>query len=317
MARLFAWAALIAGACAASHHQGGQASGLPFVLSTGSSGHKSGYGGGYAAKAAYGGYGGGYGHAGYGGYGYGYGGNSNIQVGITIITTNAGGGAQNQEWNNPPMKAGVTHQVTVGGEAGLVFAPEQLTAAVGDMVQFNFQSENHTVTQSGFDTPCDRLAGGIDSGFMPNPTDSVTPPPTMMFQVTTTEPVWMYCRQEGHCGQGMVFSINPTADKSHEAFKANAIASAQVAAPPPPPPAASSSVPPPSTPPVIGSSSVAVVVPPAATPPAGGNVAQGSGYLGSGDACSCSCLCSAGAFPAGAGIGAVGGLGGTMLIGPA
>lgn len=178
------------------------------------------------------------------------------------------------------------------------------------MVQFNFHSENHTVTQSGFDTPCDRLAGGIDSGFMPNPTNSITPAPMMMFQVTTTEPVWMYCRQGSHCGGGMVFSINPTAEKSHELFLENALATAQDgdgAAPPPPPPPASSSAPPV----VIGSSSVAVAPPPVATPPVN-NVAQGSGHLGSGDACSCSCLCSAGGFPVGAGIGSIGGLGGML-----
>lgn len=171
------------------------------------------------------------------------------------------------------------------------------------MVQFNFQADNHTVTQSGFDTPCDKMEGGIDSGFMPNPDDSVTPSPMMMFQVTTEEPVWMYCRQETHCGQGMVFSINPTEEKSHQLFMENALATAEDVAPPPPPPAPSSSAPP-----VIIGSSSAVAEPPAATP----DVAQGSGFMGTGDACSCSCLCSAGGFPAGAGIGAVGGLGGML-----
>lgn len=114
MARLLAWAALMAGACATSHHQGGQASALPFVLSTDTSGHKAGYGGGY-------GYSGGYskGYGGYGGHGYGYSGgygavDTNVQVGITIITTNVGGGAQNQEWNNPPVQKGMTHQVSLG-----------------------------------------------------------------------------------------------------------------------------------------------------------------------------------------------------------
>ena len=29
------------------------------------------------------------------------------------------------------------------------------------------------------------------------------------FQVTDTNPVWVYCRQTGHCQQGMVFAINP------------------------------------------------------------------------------------------------------------
>ncbi len=29
------------------------------------------------------------------------------------------------------------------------------------------------------------------------------------FQVTDTNPVWVYCRQTGHCQKGMVFAINP------------------------------------------------------------------------------------------------------------
>lgn len=29
------------------------------------------------------------------------------------------------------------------------------------------------------------------------------------FQVTDTNPVWVYCRQTGHCQMGMVFAINP------------------------------------------------------------------------------------------------------------
>lgn len=98
MARILAWTALMAGAYATSHEQGGQSSGLPVVLSTESSQGGHGYGGGY------------------GGSGYGYGGSgsgANIQVGITIITTNDGGGAQNQEWNNPEMDAGMTHEVSL------------------------------------------------------------------------------------------------------------------------------------------------------------------------------------------------------------
>ncbi|GLB43081.1 hypothetical protein LshimejAT787_1205300 [Lyophyllum shimeji] len=42
-----------------------------------------------------------------------------------------------------------------------------------------------------------------------------------------TNPVWMFCQQTGHCGQGMVFAINAPADpdpKSFNAFQARAIA---------------------------------------------------------------------------------------------
>jgi plastocyanin len=39
--------------------------------------------------------------------------------------------------------------------------------------------------------------------------------------VTTTDPVWAFCRQSTHCQQGMVFAINP--GKKFQAFKANAM----------------------------------------------------------------------------------------------
>ena len=48
----------------------------------------------------------------------------------------------------------------VGGSAGLVYTPESVNAAVGDMINFTFMSKNHTVTQSAFDKPCVRMPKG-------------------------------------------------------------------------------------------------------------------------------------------------------------
>ncbi|KAL1965108.1 hypothetical protein VTN77DRAFT_6021 [Rasamsonia byssochlamydoides] len=230
---------------------------------------------------------------------------------VIIIATNEGGSAQNKYWNEPVMATGMVHQVTVGGPAGLVYTPDTITANVGDMVQFNFMSANHTATQSSFDTPCKKLEGGVDSGFMPNPNNSLNPPPMMLFQVNTTQPIWMYCRQTGHCGKGMVFSINPTATKTQAAFKAAAIAQNGTAS------SSSSSS-------AAGSASSAAAAAPAASSAAmssssygsssGASVVQGSGTTSDGGVCSCSCLCGAAAFPAGAGIGAVGGWGGEISM---
>jgi plastocyanin len=80
-------------------------------------------------------------------------------------------------------------QVAVGGSAGLVFVPDTVNAAVGDSVVFVFHSQNHTVTQSTFDTPCVKMAAGMDSGFMPNPNDTIVPPPMMAMQVTVATPL--------------------------------------------------------------------------------------------------------------------------------
>lgn len=123
------------------------------------------------------------------------------------------------------------HRVVVGGASGLVFTPNQVTAAVGDTVTFEFQSKNHTVTQSAFATPCTLLTNttsnqvGFDSGFVPVAANA-TEFPAWTLQVTASTPLWAFCRQTGHCEQGMVMSINAptTGAKTFSAFQASAIA---------------------------------------------------------------------------------------------
>jgi len=106
------------------------------------------------------------------------------------------------------------HQVVVGGPGKLYYTPSNITAQVGDTVQFQFQQKNHTVTQSTFATPCRALTltstsgqVGFDSGFMPV-ADGATEFPTFNITVQDTAPIWAYCRQGNHCGSGMVFSVN-------------------------------------------------------------------------------------------------------------
>ena len=85
---------------------------------------------------------------------------------------------------------GASHTVTVGGPAGLVYTPDQLNnVPIGDFVVFEFYSMNHTVTQSSFDTPCDALADGMDTGFMPNPNNSVSHAPQFDMQVMVDKPL--------------------------------------------------------------------------------------------------------------------------------
>ncbi len=122
--------------------------------------------------------------------------------GIKVIAKGQGGEGLMEHLGEPAMPPGKTHQVrsrysaglchrclsnefqvTVGGSAGLAFIPDSLVAEPGDMVQFHFLSKNHTVTQSGFAKPCVKLADGADSGFMPNPDETLNPPPTYKFQV--------------------------------------------------------------------------------------------------------------------------------------
>jgi plastocyanin len=209
------------------------------------------------------------------------------------------------DWTSSALRAATengtssttTHQITVGGTNGLVYTPNNITASIGDIIQFNFESENHTATQSSFASPCEKLAGGVDSGFMPNPNNTLSPAPTMTYQVTTTSPVWMFCAQTGHCGMGMVFAINPTAEESFDAFRVAAMAQNGTGASTATASASGTS-----------SSSSAVAVASQGTSAA---VVLGTGVLSNSKAaCSCACLCGSADFPAGAGVGAVGGVGG-------
>jgi len=100
--------------------------------------------------------------------------------------------------------------VTVGGTGILQFTPNSVTASPGDVVTFTFKQKNHTATQSTLTSPCVQAPGGFDSGFVPVAADNVNGPfPTAQFTVQDTDPVWVFCRQTGHCEQGMVFAINP------------------------------------------------------------------------------------------------------------
>ncbi|KAI0279815.1 hypothetical protein BGY98DRAFT_966803 [Russula aff. rugulosa BPL654] len=101
-------------------------------------------------------------------------------------------------------------QVTVGGPGGVTqFSPTSVNANPGDIVSFVFQQKNHTATQSTFANPCSPAPGGFDSGFVPVSANDTGPFQEAQFEVTDTNPVWVYCRQTGHCQLGMVFAINP------------------------------------------------------------------------------------------------------------
>ncbi|KAJ7168249.1 Cupredoxin [Mycena crocata] len=115
---------------------------------------------------------------------------------------------------SPSSAVSSDHLVIVGGPSGLVYSPSNITAQPGDTVTFQFHEKNHTVTASSFQDPCRALSLtsttaelGFDSGFMPV-SPNATQFPTFTLQINDTKPIWAYCRQQGHCGQGMVFSVN-------------------------------------------------------------------------------------------------------------
>ncbi|KAG5646507.1 hypothetical protein DXG03_003274 [Asterophora parasitica] len=127
-----------------------------------------------------------------------------------------------------------TFTVLVGENGGLTYTPESVVAQVGDTVAFRFLSKNHTVTQSTFAKPCEPLTTptiGIDSGFQAVPAGATEFPEWSFTVEDDKTPFWFFCNQAPHCARGMVFAVNPTAEKTFDAFKATAIGGTAPAAP--------------------------------------------------------------------------------------
>ncbi|KAH7358730.1 Cupredoxin [Plectosphaerella cucumerina] len=100
--------------------------------------------------------------------------------------------------------AQTVHRVDVG-EGGLTFEPAELTAAVGDSVEFHFLGGFHSVARSSFDSPCTPVNGSdnIFSGPITGPSDEVFTVP-----IESEDPIWYYCATGQHCQNGMVGVIN-------------------------------------------------------------------------------------------------------------
>ncbi|KAI4623028.1 uncharacterized protein J4E87_006121 [Alternaria ethzedia] len=97
--------------------------------------------------------------------------------------------------------------VIVGGPQD-TFIPNTITAAVGDIVQFQFSNGNHTVTQSTADTACTPMEGGIHSGHIPFE-DGQTDVGTFNMPITSADPMFLYCATGPHCQEGQVMMVNP------------------------------------------------------------------------------------------------------------
>ena len=101
--------------------------------------------------------------------------------------------------------------VVVGGPQD-TFVPNSVTAAVGDIIQFQFSNGNHTVTQSAKDTPCQPLQASdpaaIHSGHVPFE-DGQTTVGTFNMPITNTETMFLYCATGPHCQEGQVMIVNP------------------------------------------------------------------------------------------------------------
>jgi plastocyanin len=111
------------------------------------------------------------------------------------------------------------------GDGGLTFNPSSAQAKNGDVVAFEFRAKNHSVTQSTFANPCAIMTtpnAGIDSGFQAVAAGATSFPQWSFTVQNETAPLWFFCAQPNHCKQGMVFALNPTADKTFDKYLENA-----------------------------------------------------------------------------------------------
>jgi plastocyanin len=133
----------------------------------------------------------------------------------------------------PSLVSAVNHTVFVGagqdGQAGLKFDPQQIVAAKGDIVSFEFRGGNHTVTQSSFANPCAwqfntaTNKNGFNSGFIPFDAASRQVGVYSLEVSDPNVPIWFFCGRPPHCKSGMYGAINPptTGNKTFAAFAAN------------------------------------------------------------------------------------------------
>ncbi|KAF4985181.1 hypothetical protein FGRMN_11269, partial [Fusarium graminum] len=127
---------------------------------------------------------------------------------------------------NPPLapRANRIIPVVVGGPQD-TFVPNMIRAAAGDVIQFQFSSGNHTVTQSAEDSPCQPLqatqSGVIHSGHIPFEAGQ-TVVGTFNVPLVNTEPIYLYCATGPHCQLGQVMAINPPSEENLVQFNKKA-----------------------------------------------------------------------------------------------
>ncbi|QDS73841.1 hypothetical protein FKW77_006575 [Venturia effusa] len=111
-----------------------------------------------------------------------------------------------------------TFTVEVGQGGQDTYTPSTVTAAVGDIVTFKFDSL-HDVAQGPYDSPClSHTEGGIYSGIMSSGEFSI--------KINNTDPIWYYCSVGSHCQNGMVGVINPPSSGETLSSYSSAAASA-------------------------------------------------------------------------------------------
>ncbi|ERF72708.1 hypothetical protein EPUS_04761 [Endocarpon pusillum Z07020] len=108
----------------------------------------------------------------------------------------------------------------------LEFAPNEIIAAVGDVLEFHFAGpgtgvlgSNHSVAQGDFENPCNPAPNGFFSGYMAVNATSTEADMVFRVPVTSTDPMVFYCTQGTHCTRGMHGVVNGADDQTLQSYR--------------------------------------------------------------------------------------------------
>jgi plastocyanin len=138
----------------------------------------------------------------------------NVTFNLAQSTTTSSTTYYTSASSSSSSSAAATFTVRVG-DGSNTFVPDVVQANPGDIIEFDFYPQNHSVARAEYLKPCipyeDTGVGkvGFFSGF--HPVDAIlNSPPKWRVRVNDSNPVFYYCTAPGSCiNYQMVGVINP------------------------------------------------------------------------------------------------------------
>ncbi|KAK6507821.1 hypothetical protein TWF481_006242 [Arthrobotrys musiformis] len=107
----------------------------------------------------------------------------------------------------PPTSVFIPQTHTVNLDySGNAFVPNQVSATVGDVIQFMFLSPGHSIIETSLQFPCIPEIEGFVSGSETSPGRNFNN--SISLTVTKLNPRYFACGEVDHCQKGMVFAVN-------------------------------------------------------------------------------------------------------------
>ncbi|KAG6028694.1 hypothetical protein E4U41_000609 [Claviceps citrina] len=113
----------------------------------------------------------------------------------------------------------VADTVKITAKGNSTFSPDSVTAKAGDVLEFHFQSRNHSVVAGDYKFPCFPLpmATGFFSGFVP--VESGESDKVFRVKLADANPLVFYSSQGDECSRGMVGIVNPNDEQTLQSYK--------------------------------------------------------------------------------------------------